>query len=74
VAEVQILDGQKLLAASAEQNVRTWQFAPHDPTSFDVTYRFKIVNKDPSVVLRLPTDVEISAMPPQTVDATPDIR
>ncbi len=33
-------DGPKLLAAAAEDNARTWQFAVHQPTTFTVTYKY----------------------------------
>src|SRR5580698_4772394 len=37
--------GHRLLAVAAEDNAKTWQFAKHEPTSFTVTYRYRI---DPS--------------------------
>jgi hypothetical protein len=55
-----------VLATAAEKNVRTWQFAIHEPTAFTVTYGYKLVSEwkgdpdNPSVVLRFPTAVEIS--------------
>lgn len=77
VTGVEVQDGPQLLAAPAQDNVRTWQFAPHKPTSFVVTYRYKLVKNDtgnPTVVLRLPTDVEISSMWPETADFTPNAK
>src|SRR4051794_32909291 len=35
-------DGLQLLAVAAEENARTWQFAKHEPTSFTVTYRYRV--------------------------------
>jgi len=74
-------DGPKLLAAVAEENARTWQFAVHEPTTFTVTYHYKLVpgmkgNPDnPEVVLRLPTEVEVRTLPmPPIVDPSPDKR
>lgn len=67
-----------LLAALAEKNVRTWQFEPGDPTTFEVTYAYKLVKRSirdadgTSVTLELPTDVEISATVPLNVDLAPD--
>jgi TonB-like protein len=78
VTTVEVQDGTKLLAVPAQDNVKTWQFSPHDPTTFVVTYRYKLVAQAkgdtsiPSVLLRLPTDVEVSAMPRETVDPAPD--
>ena len=58
--------GPRILASAAEDNARTWQFATHQPTSFIVTYTYKLVDslksgpENPTVVLRLPTEVEVS--------------
>jgi len=63
-------DAASLLADLAEKNVRTWQFEPGDPTTFDVTYAYRLVTHpisgadSTSVTLRLPNDVEISATMP----------
>jgi len=76
LAEVQ--DGPKLLAIPAQDNIRTWQFSPHDPTTFIVTYRYKLVGvvkgdtSTPAVMLRLPAEVEVSAMPRETNDPALD--
>jgi len=34
VVSTQVEDGHRLLAALAEENVRTWQFSLHEPTTF----------------------------------------
>jgi hypothetical protein len=67
VVSTHVDDGQRLLAAAAEENARTWLFATHTPTSFVVTYSYTLIlataqahRNNPTVVLRLPTDVEIS--------------
>src|SRR5690242_10965080 len=58
--------GPKILAAAAEDSAHSWQFAAHEPTSFLVTFTYKLVNslksgpENPTVVLRLPTEVEVS--------------
>ena len=60
-------DGPKLLAAAAEDNARTWQFADHQPTTFTVTYSYVKITEwkgdsnNPIVLLRLPTEVQVSA-------------
>lgn len=65
VTTAQAEDGPKILAAAAEKNVQTWEFAPHQPTTFTVTYSYKLVTKldahenNPRVLLRLPTEIEI---------------
>ena len=74
-------DGPKLLAAAAEENGRTWQFATHEATTFTVTYHYKLVPgmkgdpENPEVVLRLPTEVEVRMLPaPPIADPNPDKR
>jgi len=67
-------DGPKLLATSAEDNVRTWQFAVHEPTTFTVTYRYTLQTKwksdpnNPVVVMHFPNEVQISAVRFHTAD------
>jgi hypothetical protein len=69
VVATHVEDGNKLLATAAEENARTWEFATHLPTTFTVTYHYKLdaqLNGDPNnpiIVLKLPTEVEISSMP-----------
>jgi TonB family protein len=69
VSAAHVEDGHKLLAAAAEENARTWQFATHEPTTFTVTYHYRLDAKlkgnpnNPTVILRLPTEVEISTVP-----------
>ena len=66
VISTQVEDGHKLLAAPAEENVRTWQFSIHEPATFTVTYSYRLVENwkgdpyNPTVVLRLPAQVEVS--------------
>jgi hypothetical protein len=66
VVSTQVEDGHKLLAPLAEENARTWQFSLHEPTTFAVTYTYKLVDdwkgdsNNPTVVLKLPTEVEVS--------------
>jgi len=51
---------------AAEENLRTWQFASHEPISFIVTYTYKLVGNwkeqsdNPTVTMRLPTEGEVS--------------
>ena len=58
--------GPRILAAAAEESARSWQFTTHEPTSFTVTYTYKLVDRlksgpeNPTVILRLPTDIEVS--------------
>ncbi|HLW99453.1 MAG TPA: energy transducer TonB [Candidatus Acidoferrales bacterium] len=75
VVSAQIKDGNKLLSASAEENIKSWYFSPHEPTTFTVTYTYKLVTdlqpvqNNPRVLLKLPTEVEVDALRwPGTVD------
>ncbi len=74
------LSGQPMLLNAATENIRTWQFEQHAPTSFEVSFRYRLLpstcdsacncdsTERPSVVLRLPSEVEISAPIVQTCD------
>jgi hypothetical protein len=68
VASAHAQDGPKQLATSAEDNVRTWQFAVHEPTTFTVTYTYTLQTKwksDPNnsvVVMHFPNEVQILAV------------
>ena len=69
----EIESGQPMLAQAAKENVKTWLFEEHSPTTFETTYRYKLLHsgcdakctcdsteKD-SVLLKLPAEVEVSA-------------
>jgi hypothetical protein len=66
VVYTHVEDGHRLLAAAAEDNAKTWQFSLHEPITFTVTYRFRLLTdwkgdpNNPRVVLRFPTEVEVS--------------
>jgi hypothetical protein len=74
VVSTQVEDGNKLLAAAAEENAKTWQFRLHESATFTVTYTYKLLTKwkgdpdNPTVVLRFPTEVEVSTMHRQMPD------
>jgi hypothetical protein len=77
VTQVEVQDGPPLLAALAEKNVRTWQFSPHDPTTFTVKYEYKLVRtntSDTSVRLNLPTDVQVSAIRQDSTHSWPNTK
>ncbi len=60
-------EGNRLLADAAEANARTWTFAKHRPTSFTIAYRYRLDKSCspnyPIVVLRFPSDIEVTASP-----------
>jgi hypothetical protein len=68
VVEAHVQDGPKVLSDAAEKNAKSWQFATHEPTTFTVTYVYKLVDdlkprqNNPRVILQLPTDVEVDAL------------
>jgi outer membrane biosynthesis protein TonB len=69
VVSTQVEDGNKLLAAAAEVNAKTWQFSLHEPVTFTVTYTYKLLTTEwkgnpnnPIVVLRFPTEVEVATL------------
>ena len=78
--------GPPLLVRTATENVKTWEFAPHAPTSFEVTFDYKLslppdcecTNCDgpekQTLVLHLPTRVEVSAVIPGTCDPSEEIN
>jgi TonB family protein len=73
VSAVDAESGPPMLVQAANENVKTWQFEPHAPTSFEVKFRYRLLDskcdsecncgseEKPSVVLQLPADVEVSA-------------
>jgi TonB family protein len=73
VASVEVQSGQPMLAQAAQDNVKTWQFEPHSPTTFEATFRYRLLAsrcdakcnchniEKPSVLLQLPGDVEVNA-------------
>jgi hypothetical protein len=67
VIATRVQDGVRLLSDAAEKNAKSWQFATHEPTTFTVTYVYKLVDdlkpqrNNPRVILQLPTDIEVDA-------------
>jgi len=61
--------GQPMLAKAAQENVKTWKFEPHEPTSFPTLFAYHLLaepncetNKSGNgeIHLKLPTRVEIT--------------
>ena len=74
VSSVEVENGPPMLARAAQENIRTWQFQRHNPTTFLVTFDYRIeepagcsVNNS-TAVLRMPSDVQISAKGVHTCD------
>jgi TonB family protein len=60
VADAEITEGHPMLRKAAEDNVRSWKFAPHHPGTFYVTFRYKIASGgvDEWTATRLPDDAK----------------
>jgi hypothetical protein len=59
--------GHPLLRKAAEDNVKTWKFASHTPATFNVTFRYKLMESNSDVAFLESTNiVEILASPPET--------
>jgi TonB family protein len=84
VASVEVQSGQPMLAQAAQDNVKTWQFEPHDPVTFETTFRYKLLpskcdarcncdsSEKPSTFLQLPTNVEVNAKELMVCDSGSD--
>jgi hypothetical protein len=74
VVSTDIEDGPKWLADAAEKNVQSWEFAKHEPMTFTVTYRYKLVEElkdnpsDTMLILRLPAEVEVVTIQHPPID------
>ncbi len=81
--------GHPILMEAATENVKTWEFKPHAPTSFEVTFRYRLFipecdsecncsrgesGEKESVLLHLPTDADLSAPTLLTCDPAVEIR
>jgi hypothetical protein len=65
VVEAHAESGPPLLLKAAEDNAKTWKFAPHSPGTFQVTYRFEFMDGD--VATSFPNSssiVEVTAVAP----------
>jgi hypothetical protein len=76
VSGVSIESGPPMLVSAADENVRTWQFKDHIPTTFTATFNYRVLPESTCdmdsglVTLRLPTAIEVSAKGVQTCDPT----
>jgi hypothetical protein len=68
VVTAHVQDGPTVLSDAAQKNASGWQFATHEPTTFTVTYVYKLVDNrkpllhGPKVILQLPTEIEVDAV------------
>jgi hypothetical protein len=74
VSAISVESGPPMLIPAAQENVKTWQFKDHSPTTFEATFRYRMLPESEceidsgTVLLRLPTEVEVSAKGIQTCD------
>ena len=85
VSAVEAGSGHRLLVNAAKENVKTWQFEPHTPTSFEVEFHYRLLpikcdaecacdsEERESVLLHLPANAEISAKGYMTCDPAQEI-
>lgn len=71
VTSMEIESGPAILANAAGENIKTWQFEPHKPTTFEATFTYTLLpatcdaaghcnaRENDDVLLHLPTDVQI---------------
>jgi len=81
VSSVALQSGKAMaLVHAAEQNVKTWRFESHEPTSFNVTFTYRLLPEPDcrldsgQVVLHLPTQVEVTAKPKKFCDAFEPVK
>jgi hypothetical protein len=77
---IKVESGQTMLSQAVEENVKTWRFEQHSPTTFEATFRYRLLpskcdsecNCDSpergSVRLNLPSDGEVTAKELLTCD------
>jgi hypothetical protein len=64
VTDAEAETGPPLLHKAAEDNVRTWKFAPHTASTFHVTFRYKIMSNGVDVAFLESPDVVQLTVPP----------
>jgi hypothetical protein len=79
-SSIKVESGQPMLAQAAKENVMTWRFEQHNPTTFEATFRYRLLpskcdsecNCDSPerdlVRLNLPSDIEVAAKELLTCD------
>jgi TonB family protein len=73
VASVVVESGQPMLAKAAQDNVRTWKFEPHEPTSFSTLFAYHL-RAEPKCDTDKSGNGEIHLMLPIQVEITTNVR
>jgi hypothetical protein len=81
VSAVDAESGPPMLVQAAKENVKSWQFESHTPVIFEVTFHYRLLlpskcdsechcdsAEKESVLLQLPTNVDVSAKIPVICD------
>jgi hypothetical protein len=72
--------GPPMLVQAAKENIRSWIFGKHKPTTFVVTFRYRFDDDftctvgNSSAILHLPTEVQVDAKGVHSCDPTSEIR
>ena len=86
VSSADVESGPPMLARAAKENVKTWQFEQHIPTTFETTFRYVLTNpkcvsecncdgsEQGSAQLRFPTEISVSGHAVVTCDPAETIR
>ena len=89
VSAIKNRSGHPILSAAATENVKSWEFRPHTATTFELTFHYTLFapecdsdcncsrgkrGEKESVLLHLPTEVEIVAPTLLTCDPAVEIR
>jgi len=79
VSDVQVLSGPPMLAKAATENVKTWRFRPHQPTSFETTFNYRYLDDldcdidNGTITLHLPAEIEVAVRRWVTCDPVEDL-
>jgi hypothetical protein len=80
ISALHIDEGPPLLAEAASDNLRTWRFAKHTPTTFVVTFEYQLVEQSQcgldkaTVEMDLPVHVRVAAHAVGSCDPTTAFR
>ncbi|HJU84173.1 MAG TPA: energy transducer TonB [Holophagaceae bacterium] len=74
VSMVEVESGKPMLVRAAQENVKTWKFRKHDPTSFAVSFQYILMPESGTelgtceITMHFPSEVVIKAMHIHTSD------
>ena len=80
VASIDAESGPPMLVKFSEENIRTWEFADHEPTAFVTTFKYMIEGPDlceysnGTSVLNLPQEVRVSVRGLKTCDPAAAVK